>query len=169
MAGGYSNGLVAIWNLKNFQSSHNCSKINGVPTILPTDLFFAGNTTVKRKQLLSISLKTNIKKKLTVALFHISVLEFHHDEKNEARWLITGTHDRKVKFFDTHNVSIEISTTTAHSRIVAGCWPIHWSAFLVGIDNAFSLSKSSDSFVQSILNQSNLKYFFCVQKCLELW
>lgn len=70
------------------------------------------------------------------------VLEFHHDENNEARWLIAGSHDRKVKFFDTHNVFLEISTTLAHSRIVAGCWPIHWTTFLMGIDNAYSLSKS---------------------------
>lgn len=76
---------------------------------------------------------------LIVILF--LVLEFHHDEKNEARWLIAGAHDRKVKFFDTHNVSIEISTSSAHSRIVAGCWPIHWTSFLLGIDNAYSLSK----------------------------
>lgn len=57
-----------------------------------------------------------------------------------------------MKFFDTHNVSIEISSTTAHSRIVAGCWPIHWSAFLVGIDNAYSLSKSPvrHSFIRTV-------------------
>lgn len=68
------------------------------------------------------------------------MLEFHHDEKNEARWLVTGSLDRKIKFYDTHNVSVEVSTTLASSRIVAGCWPIHWSTFLFGVDNVYCLS-----------------------------
>ncbi|KAG4069006.1 hypothetical protein HA402_008317 [Bradysia odoriphaga] len=117
LAGGFANGLVAIWNLKNLETPYTCNKVNGIPTLLPTDLFFAGNKTIK-------------------------LLEFHHDENNEARWLIAGSHDRKVKFFDTHNVYLEISTTTAHSRITAGCWPIHWTSFLLGIDNAYSLKIS---------------------------
>ncbi|XP_037033624.1 serine-rich adhesin for platelets isoform X4 [Bradysia coprophila] len=117
LAGGFANGLVAIWNLKNLETPFTCSKINGIPTLLPTDLFFAGNKAIK-------------------------LLEFHHDENNDARWLIAGSHDRKVKFFDTHNVHLEISTTTAHSRITAGCWPVHWTSFLLGIDNAYSLKIS---------------------------
>lgn len=134
LAGGFANGLVAIWNLKNLETPHACSKVNGIPTLLPTDLFFAANKAIKRKLELQPS---NVEHH-----FHspYSVLEFHHDENNDARWLIAGSHDRKVKFFDTHNVHLEISTTTAHSRITAGCWPIHWTSFLLGIDNAYSLS-----------------------------
>lgn len=137
LAGGFANGLVAIWNLKNLETPHTCREVDGVPTVLPTDLFYAGNKTIRR----TIEFRAVFFFLLKNRPF-FSVLEFHHDERNEARWLIAGSHDRKVKFFDTHNVHVEISTVLAHSRVVAGTWPMHWSTFLLGMDNAYSISKS---------------------------
>lgn len=65
-------------------------------------------------------------------------LNFHHDYKNESRWLAVGCFDRQLKVYDLTNMTI-VSSDYLKSRVSAGCWPIHWTTILSATDNALCL------------------------------
>lgn len=63
----------------------------------------------------------------------------HHDCDNETRWLLVGSLDRRMKFFDLQNaLPIEITSSTIKSRIRSGYWPLHWNVYFCLIDDAFA-------------------------------
>lgn len=63
----------------------------------------------------------------------------HHDSENQARWLLTGSLDRRIKLFDMENaVPIEVSSSYLRSRIRSGYWPLHWNVHLSVIDDSMA-------------------------------
>lgn len=67
-------------------------------------------------------------------------LDLHHDSENQARWLLTGSLDRRVKLFDLENATpTEVSTSHLRSRIRSGYWPLHWNIHFSVVDDTVAL------------------------------
>lgn len=60
---------------------------------------------------------------------------------DNSRWMIVGSVDTKVKFYDLEAGPLEVSVAAMKSRVVNGCWPLHWTPFLSALDDSYSLRK----------------------------
>lgn len=128
---GYTNGMVAIWNLGNLNSTYLCVRHDD------------GSRSLRPQRVFQPTQKC------------VTMLELHADQTNMPRWLLVGALDRNVYFYDLNDpFAIKISTTSFRSRLIAGTWPMHWPNYIALYDCAMGFSGASASikFVHEIFN-----------------
>jgi general transcription factor 3C polypeptide 2 len=115
VAAGFSNGLVAVWNLGGPSKLLRFER-NGLSYLAPVHVIPAHQSAV-------------------------TVVKFHH--MHDTRYLMTASLDKKVKVFDLDSgfVPLEISAAITKSRILSADWNQNWSAFELGMDESLLLGK----------------------------
>ncbi|XP_050091290.1 uncharacterized protein LOC126574918 isoform X2 [Anopheles aquasalis] len=118
-AAGFSNGVVAVWNLETRSSLLRGVK-GGTPTLLPT-----------HKLLHSCS-------------GAITALDLHYDEN--ARYLVVGNSDRRLKVYDLgsgQHLPPEVCSLSVRSRCSAARWMTHFPVLMMVFDDIFALDRCS--------------------------
>jgi general transcription factor 3C polypeptide 2 len=115
VAAGFSNGLVAIWNVGGASKLLRFER-NGTTYLLPVHVIPAHQSGV-------------------------TVVRFHY--MRDTRYLMTASLDRKMKFFDldTSFVPLDISATLSKSRVLSADWNQNWSAVETGMDESLLFGK----------------------------
>lgn len=128
---GYTNGMVAVWNLRNLNSMYMCRRHDdGSRSLRPQRVF-------------------QPKQKC------ITILAIHADHTSTPRWLLVGGLDRTVCFYDLNDpFASKMSMTSFKSRLIAGTWPMYWPHYICLYDSAMGFSGASASikFVHEIFN-----------------
>lgn len=128
---GYTNGLVAIWNLRNLNSTYLCKRRDD------------GSRSLQPQRIFQPTQKC------------VTMLELHVDHTNKPRWLLIGGLDRTVYFYDLNDpFPTKMSTTSFRSRLIAGTWPMHWPNYICLYDSAMGFGGASANikFVHEIFN-----------------
>ncbi|XP_055317686.1 uncharacterized protein LOC129576508 [Sitodiplosis mosellana] len=112
LCAGYNSGLIAVWNFDHLNSTYLTQKgsSDGITVLLPQCSFMA-----------SLSL--------------ITQLDLHSDDNGNARWILVGALDRRMRLFDLQDPQlVPFTSTVFKSRIISGTWPLHWPIYLTIID-----------------------------------
>lgn len=67
----------------------------------------------------------------------IAELNLHHDSEGNDRWLIVGSLDKRVKFFDLFQPDVEVTQVQHKSRVMGGAWPLNWTMHFSVVDDAY--------------------------------
>ncbi|XP_035785742.1 mucin-17-like isoform X2 [Anopheles albimanus] len=118
-AAGFSNGVVAVWNLESRSSLLRGVK-GGIPTLLPT-----------HKLLHSCS-------------GAITALDLHYDDNS--RYLAVANSDRRLKVYDLgsgQHLPPEVCSLSVRSRCSAARWMTHFPVLMLVFDDIFALDRCS--------------------------
>ncbi|XP_049539732.1 uncharacterized protein LOC125953924 isoform X2 [Anopheles darlingi] len=116
-AAGFSNGVVAVWNLQSRSSLLSGVK-GGTPTLLPTHKFLHSCSGA------------------------ITALDLHYDE--DSRYLVVGNSDRRLKVYDLRSgqhLPPEVSSLSIRSRCSAARWMTHFPVLMMVFDDIFALDR----------------------------
>lgn len=108
----YNTGMVAIWNFDNLNSTYLTQKgpTDGIPILLPQICFMA-------------------------SLSFITQLDLHSDDNGNARWVLVGSLDRRIRLYDLQDPQLTpFISPVFRSRVISGIWPLHWPIYLTIID-----------------------------------
>lgn len=123
IAAGYFNGTVAIWNLLTESFLLRRTTPNG-DFLLPQTTFqsYGGCITA-------------------LDVFYVE----------NSKWLMVASH-KYVKMFElnTYGHPVEVSKLFPKTWISCGVWPLHWSSFIIGKDEAFHLMRNTISALQPL-------------------
>lgn len=119
---GYTNGMIAIWDLCNLKSTYLCHRnADGSQVLQPQRIFQPTQKCV-------------------------TIIELHGDHENVPRWLLVGSFDRKIAIYDLNDpFPNKLSTETFTSRLISGNWPIHWPHYICLYDSAMGSGGASSS------------------------
>lgn len=112
LCAGYNTGMIAIWNFEHLNSTYLVHKgaSDGIPILLPQYSFMG-------------------------SLSFITQLDLHVDDDGNARWVLVGAFDRRIRLYDLLDPQlIPFTSPTFKSRIISGVWPLHWPIYLTIID-----------------------------------
>uniref|UniRef100_A0A182Y1U3 Uncharacterized protein n=1 Tax=Anopheles stephensi TaxID=30069 RepID=A0A182Y1U3_ANOST len=121
LAAGYSNGVVAVWNL-SAQSSLLCGTKHGIRTLLP------------------------VHKVLHSSSSCITALDLHYS--SGTRFLVVCNADRRLKVYDLGSGLYQPSETLSmvvRSRISAVRWMLHFPVLVIAYDDALYIDRCAYS------------------------
>lgn len=128
----YNTGLIAIWNFEHLKSTYLTKKgpSDGISILLPQYSFMG-------------------------SLSFITQLDLHCDDNGNARWVLVGGLDRRIRLYDLQNPQfVPFTSPVFKSRIISGVWPLHWPIYLTIID-AVLTRQNGGLHIKPILYTSN--------------